>query len=560
MAKMTGARVLAEMLKGYGITHIFHVPAVLRRTMAELEERSSIARIQTHGEKSAAYMADGYARAARRPAVCMAQVIGAFNLAAGLRDAYLAKSPVIALTGGRVPRTKFRQVYQEIDDVPAFEPVTKFNGTIDDVSRFPDMVRQAFRVATSGTPGPVHLQFQGNEGQIDREEADMEVYVEEDFAHLPPLRPEPEVKRVQAAARILGEAKKPVIVAGGGVRASGAGAELVALAEKLQIPVATTLNGKDTITGNHPLSIGVVGTYSRISANRIVSEADLVFFVGTETGGMTTHFWMVPPIGTPAIQLDINPEALGKNYPLKASINGDAKVSLQKLTEVVDGATATSRKGWVDRARTAVNEWREEFEPLLTSEGSPMRPERICSELSKNLPSDAMVLADTGHSGMWMGGMFDLTDPGQSYARSAGHLGWAFSAGLGAKCALPDRPVFTYTGDSGFWYHLSEIETAVRWKINAVTLVNNNGAGNQSKRGFDVAYGGKQTEQAREMWVLNKVNFAEIAETMGALGIRVEKPGDLKSALQQAFEADRPVIIDVVSDIEAMAPLAYAPK
>ncbi|MFP6871726.1 MAG: thiamine pyrophosphate-binding protein [Nitrospinota bacterium] len=559
MAKMTGAQVLAEMLKGYGITHIFHVPAVLRRTMFELEERTNIARIQTHGEKSAAYMADGYARAANRPTVCMAQVIGALNLAAGIRDAYLAKSPVLAFTGGRLPETKFRQVYQEVDDVPGFEQVTKFNATIDDVSRFPDMVRQAFRVATSGTPGPVHLQFQGNEGQIDQKEADMEVIVEEDFAQLPPFRTEPEMERVRAAARFLGEAKKPVIVAGGGVRASGAGPELVALAEKLQIPVATTLNGKDLIPGNHPLSVGVVGTYSRISANRIVSEADLVFFAGTETGGMTTHFWAVPPIGTPAIQLDINPEALGRNYPLKAAINGDAKVSLQKLADVTDGATAASRKGWIDQAQAAVTEWRGDFEALLNSDAEPILPERICNELSKNLPSDAMVLADTGHSGMWMGGMFDLTSPDQSYARSAGHLGWAFSAGLGAKCALPDRPVIAFTGDSGFWYHLSEIETAVRWKINSVTLVNNNGAGNQSKRGFDRAYGGEQTEQAREMWVLNKVNFAEIAESMGALRIRVEKPGELKSALQQAFEAGRPVILDVVSDIEAMAPLAYSP-
>lgn len=559
MAKMTGARVLAEMLKGYGITHIFHVPAVLRRTMFELEERTNIARIQTHGEKSAAYMADGYARAANRPTVCMAQVIGAMNLAAGIRDAWLAKSPVLAFTGGRLPETKFRQVYQEVDDVPGFEQVTKFNATIDDVSRFPDMVRQAFRVATSGTPGPVHLQFQGNEGQIDQKEADMEVIIEEDFAQLPPFRTEPEMERVRAAARLLGEAKKPVIVAGGGVRASGAGPELVALAEKLQIPVATTLTGKDLIPGNHPLSVGVVGTYSRISANRIVSEADLVFFAGTETGGMTTHFWAVPPIGTPAIQLDINPEALGRNYPLKAAINGDAKVSLQKIADVADGATAASRKGWIDRAQAAVAEWRGDFEVLLNSDAEPILPERICNELSKNLPSDAMVLADTGHSGMWMGGMFDLTSPDQSYARSAGHLGWAFSAGLGAKCALPDRPVIAFTGDSGFWYHLSEIETAVRWKINSVTLVNNNGSGNQSKRGFDRAYGGEQTEQAREMWVLNETNFAEIAESMGALGIRVEKPGELKSALQQAFEADRPVILDVVSDIEAMAPLAYSP-
>ena len=152
--KMTGAECLADMLAGYGVTHVFMVPAVLRRTFAEMERRTKIARVHCHGEKSAAYMADGYARASGKPGICMAQVIGALNLAAGLRDAWLAHSPVIAMTGGRDPKTKFRKVYQEIDDVPAFEPVTKFNATVDDVARIPDMLRQAFRAATSGTPGP----------------------------------------------------------------------------------------------------------------------------------------------------------------------------------------------------------------------------------------------------------------------------------------------------------------------------------------------------------------------------------------------------------------------
>src|SRR5256884_3964709 len=172
--RMTGAECLAEMLKGYGVTHVFMVPAVLRRTFAEMERSTKIARIHTHGEKSAAYMADGYARASGKPGICMAQVIGALNLAAGLRDAWLAHSPVIAMTGGREPRTKFRKVYQEVDDLPAFEPVTKFNATIDEVARFPDIVRQAVRAAASGTPGPVHLQFRGNEGQIDAEDAEIE--------------------------------------------------------------------------------------------------------------------------------------------------------------------------------------------------------------------------------------------------------------------------------------------------------------------------------------------------------------------------------------------------
>ena len=167
MNEITGAQVLAEMLQGYGVTHMFMVPAILRRTCMEIERRTKIQVIRTHGEKSAAYMADGYARASGRPGVCGAQIIGALNIAAGLRDAWLAHSPVIALTGGRDPKTNFKKVYQEVDDVPAFEPVTKFNATIDSVERFPDMLRQAFRVAVSGTPGPVHLQFRGNEGQID---------------------------------------------------------------------------------------------------------------------------------------------------------------------------------------------------------------------------------------------------------------------------------------------------------------------------------------------------------------------------------------------------------
>jgi len=280
---MSGAECLADMLKGYGVTHVFMVPAVLRRTFAEMERRTDIKRIHCHGEKSAAYMADGYARASGRPGVCMAQVIGALNLAAGLRDAWLAHSPVIAFTGGRDPSSKFRKVYQEVDDVPAFEPVTKFNATVDDVSRFPDMVRQAFRVAVSGTPGPVHLQFRGNEGQVDGEEGEMEPLVETEFAKVPPFRPEPDQASVLAAVKVLQSAARPVIVAGGGVRASGAARELVALAEALQIPIVTSLNGKDSIPGSHPLSCGVVGTYSRESANKVVNAADLVCYIGSGT-------------------------------------------------------------------------------------------------------------------------------------------------------------------------------------------------------------------------------------------------------------------------------------
>ena len=556
--KMLGAECLADMLKGYGVTHVFHVPAVLRRSFAEMERRTDIKRLHVHGEKSAAYMADGYARASGKPGICMAQVIGALNLAAGLRDAWLAHSPVIAMTGGREPRTKFRKVYQEVDDMPAFEPVTKFNATVDDVARFPDMLRQAFRVAVSGTPGPVHLQFRGNEGQVNAEEAELEPLCEPQFSRVPPFRPEPDHASVLAALKHLQAAERPIIVAGGGVRASGAQAEMVALAEALQIPVATSLSGKDTIVGGHPLSVGVVGTYSRESANRLVNRADLVCFIGSETGGMTTHFWAVPPIGTPAIQIDIDPQALGRNYPLAAAVNGDAKVTLARMLAAADRGSAAKRSAWIAEVRGICAEWQEKYRAVLASDAVPIRPERICAELTRHVPDDAIVVVDTGHAGMWMGGMYDLTSPRQSYIRSAGHLGWAFPAGLGAKCACPDRPVVTFTGDAGFWYHIGEIETAVRWRINAVTIVNNNGGGNQSKRGFDRVYGGTQTEGGRSLWTFNQVNFARIAEDMGAIGLRVERAGDFPAALATALAAGRPAVIDVVTDIDVLAPTAVS--
>src|SRR6202167_2307077 len=223
------------------------------------------------------------------------------------------------------------------------------------------MLRQAFRTAVTGCPGPVHLQLRGNEGQLDADEAEMEPLCEPQFAHVPAFRPEPDQASVLAGLKILQTAARPVIIAGGGVRSSGAAAELVALAEALQIPVSPSLNGKDSIPGNHPLAVGVCGSYSRESANRAVNAADLVCFIGSETGGMTTHFWAVPKIGTPAIQIDIDPEALGRNYPLAAAVNGDAKVTLDRMVRLADRASAGKRKAWTGEAQKICGEWRDKY-------------------------------------------------------------------------------------------------------------------------------------------------------------------------------------------------------
>lgn len=550
----TGAEVLAEMLSGYGVTHFFLVPSVFNLALMEMERRTGIVRIHAHGEKAAAYMADGYARMTGRPGVCAAQVVGALNLAAGLRDAHLAHSPVIALTGGRHPRLKFKGAYQEVDDVPAFERVTKFNATVDDVTRFPDMIRQAFRSATTGCPGPVHLQFQGNEGQIDAESGPMEPLVETRFGAVPPFRPRPDDEDVAAALTLLRAAERPVLVVGGGARISGAGAEVLHVAEKLRIPLATSLNGKELVPASHALSVGVVGSYSRESANKVVASADLVCFVGSGAGGMVTAFWTLPRPGTTVVQIDIDAANLGRNYPLAAAVNGDAKVTLQRLLELNGDQPAPARTEWLEEVRRICAEWRAEHAPLIESQETPTRPERLASDLSHLVPDDAAVVVDTGHSGVWMGGYFDIRSAGQRYIRSCGHLGWAFPAGLGVKAGAPDRPVIVFTGDAGMWYHIAEIETAVRWKLNTITVVNNNSGGNQTRNGYNWVYADQGLERSRELWAFSEIDFAKVAEDIGATGIRVSKPSEIEPAITKALAADRPVVIDVRTDPDILAP------
>ncbi|MBI4207976.1 MAG: thiamine pyrophosphate-binding protein [Betaproteobacteria bacterium] len=552
MPKMTGARAFAEMMKGYGIDHIFFVPAIMAKALAEMEDMS-IRRVMVHGEKSAAYMADGYARASGRPSVCMAQCIGASNLAAGLRDAYMAGSPVIAITGGPTTQTRYRYTYQEVEDFPQFTPVTKFSANVGAVNRIPDMVRQAFREATTGAPGPVHLQIAARGGHIAEEEADLDPFVETQFTRVPAFRPEPEMQRLRDAAAALANARKPVIVAGGGVIRSGAEREVVALAEKLQIPVATSLNAKATIVDRHPLAIGVPGSYSRSCANNVLREADFVFFIGSHTGGQVTNNWHFPPPGTPVMQLDISPSELGRNYTNTVSILGDAKTALQRLLDIVAAKPPEAAKAWTSRVQQLVNQWREEEEPNRNSDAVPLRPERICREISEALPADGVLVSDTGHAGIWTGTMVELKHPTQRYFRCAGSLGWGFPGALGVKCALPDKPVLCFTGDGGFYYHLPELETARRHNINLVVLVNNNGSLNQEITLNQVAYNNQPRGGWTDMWTFTDMNFAKIAEAFGCVGMRVEQPGEVKDALKRAFAMDRPVVLDVVSDRNVLA-------
>jgi acetolactate synthase-1/2/3 large subunit len=527
-------------MKAYGVTHLFFVPSIIGAAMIEAEKQG-IRRVITHGEKAAAYMADGYARASRRPGICLCQDIGASNLSAGLRDAYMGSSAVIAISGGQGDQPRYRHAYQNAEDFEAWEGVTKANYYIDSLERFPDLLRQAFRVATSGSPGPVHLQLKGNSGQVLSGEADLDEVFEERFTQYPAFRPEPEPQSITAVADALAQAERPIIVAGGGVTASGAGPEVVRLAERLSIPVATSLNAKEIIPDDHPLAVGVPGTYSRSCANRAVAAADLVFYIGSHTGGQVTNAWQVPPIGTSTVQLDIEPLELGRNYPNKASIMGDAKVAVQRLIDAVEAQPP--RQEWLETVQGFVRDYWAESEPLRNSDQAPVRPERICKELTEWLPENSTLVADTFHAAMWTAQMVRLTKPGQRYLRCAGSLGWGFPASLGAKAATPDRPVVAFVGDAGFYYHIQELETAARIGLNAVIVVNNNYSGGV----------GETSPFNRD------VNLAQVAQSFGCFGERVERPDGIKPALDRAIASGRPAVVEVLSDTTARAQRGWAP-
>merc|ERR1711964_398691 len=289
----------------------------------------------------------------------------------------------------------------------------------------------------------------------------------------------------------------------------GARDELVSLAEKLSIPVATSLNAKAMFPSDHPLAVGVPGSYSRACANQAVCEADLVFFIGSHTGGQVTNGYRIPPQGTPIIQLDINPEELGRNYPIQLGMQGDVRNSLRTMIRQVETAEP--------RAQELVRNWEDSVSDKVNSDMVPILPERLCRELTDYLPSDAILVSDTGHAGIWTGTMIDLKHPGQTFVRCSGSLGWGLPAAMGAKCAQPDRPVLCFTGDGGIWYHLSELDTAMKCGINAVILVNNNHSLNQEQGGVESVYGGR-TPGSDELWLFPDTDFAGIAESMGCFG------------------------------------------
>jgi len=540
---------IAEMFRAYGVSHFFFVPVIL----PEAQKRMSaigITPVMTHGEKAAAYMADGYARVSGKVGVCGAQAIGSSNLAAGLRDPYMAWVPVLALSGVPDAATRHRNLYQDADDHGAFEAVTKWNGHVPDDSRFPDLLRQAFRTAATPACRPVHLEIAGATGATGDSAAMADGRAEPRYGRAPSDRPQADPGAVAQALSALAAAQRPVILAGNGVARSGAAAAVREFAEATQTPVVMSLNGMATIPYDHPLYTAVVGHYGADGANKVLLEADVILVLGSSLGSMTTKHWTLIPDAAKIIQVDARGEEIGRNFAVEVPLVADIRAAVAQLSS---GASVTSPEPWRDRVTQLRDEWRREIADAETSAAVQIRPERLFAQLATEMADDGIIVGDTGHAGHWSARHIQLRD-GQSMIRAAGSLGWSLPASIGAKCALPDREVICVTGDAGFYYHVAELETARRYGVNVIVVINNNRSMNQEAKLWDAG----NAEQEKN-WIFTDASFTDVARGFGCYAVRVDDPADFAGALEKARGSGLPAVIDVRTDPAVVAPPSYGP-
>lgn len=551
----TGAEFLADKLDKENIDHVFFVDAILRETLVELEKRG-IRRILAHSEKSAAYMADGYARASGKLGVCMAQSVGAANLGAGLQDAYLNRTPVLAISGKKSPVFQNRNAYQEVPHIPFYESVTKFQASVDQIEQLPILLNQAIREAQTGTRRPVFLDFDHYRGSAIEEaeiplSADLyEQYVSSQVSE----QIYPSKNSLKSAEERLSQAKRPMIVVGVGADAPGIDTALRTFSETHQVPIATSVGARSLIETSHPLHIGVVGTYSAPFANELLYEADLVIYVGCHTSDQISCDWKIPAPGTDIIQIDIDSAELGRNYPNTIGITGTPSVVLSELSN----KSNVDRHEWVLHCQQTRDAWFSQYEEPK-SDAKPIRAERLASDLSDAMPDDAIVVADTGFSATWTVQLTEFRKNTQTYLRAAGSLGWAFPASIGAKCAQMHRPVICFSGDGAMHYHSSELETLRRWNIPLVVVVNNNSSLGQGLRSVKQLYEGREGE-LDDLVNFHPVNFADLAEVYGVAGLRVEDPAEIIPTIRKAVEMNAPVVVDVVTDPDCNPCPAWVPN
>ena len=553
-----GAHLVARALKRHGVEVMFgqSLPSALYLVTPAL----GIRQIAYRTENAGGAMADGYARASNKVAVVTAQNgPAAALLAPALAEAYKASVPIVAIVQD-VRRTQTdKNAFQDLDHFDLFRGCAKWVRRVSEISRIEDYVDMAFTAAASGRPGPavllcpqdLLLEPAGPELMLETRRAALGTY--------PLDRCVADPARIAEAAKLLAGAARPLIVAGGGVHLSGAYEALAQLQEAASMPVATSSMGKGAVDETHALSVGMIGYFMGTRGvsrhlRGLVDEADVILFVGARTNQNGTDSWTLFPKTAHYIHIDVDGQEVGRNYEALRLV-GDAKLTLTALNEALAaldlGKRRSARGGLADRIAAARRAFREEAQSVSDSDAVPIRPERLMRELDAILTPESIVVSDASYSPIWAANYLTAQRAGMRFlaGRGLAGLGWGLPAALGAKVAHPTREVFCITGDGGFAHVWAELETAKRLGIKVTVIVLNNQILGYQWHAEDVLYG-DHTDACQ----LAPVDHAAIARACGCEGVRVEKPGEFKAALERARQSQVTTVIDAVID-----PCAYPP-
>ncbi len=555
-ANATVAVRIAAAFQRHGVEVVFgqSLPTAFHLAAPQFGIRQATYRTENAGGA----MADAYARIRRRVGVVTAQNGPAATLMVPpLAEALKASVPMVALVQ-EVSRTGTgRNAFQELDHIKLFDGCAKWVRRIDHVSRVEDTVDMAFMAATSGRPGPAVLLVPYD---LLNETVPAVEHRSAVMGEVPLDRVAPDPQRVAAAARLLAEAERPIVIAGGGVHMSGAAAALALLQDVGQLPVATTVMGKGVVSETHPLSVGVVGYVMGRGARShdlrdLVSEADVVLLVGNRTNQNGTDSWSLYPKKATYIHIDIDGQEVGRNYEAVRLV-GDARLGLEALAVEMETLDLTRRKvsshAVGERIAAARRSWRLTTRRVAETAGDPIRPERIMAILDDRIDAETIMVADASYSSIWVANNLTARSAGQRFItpRGIAGLGWGLPYAIGAKLARPQARVVCVAGDGGFGHTWAELETMRRLGLDIIVIVLDNQILGYQKDAEDVNFGAHT-----DAVFFAGVDHAAIARACGCEGVTVTAAADLEAALHAAFASGRPTLIDIKVDPQARPPI-----